>query len=80
MIERGYFEANWAIIIKPVPRAQRHAVQTCLLERGLPFVKQWLIENMRGGRNGTAKMTYFWYEDEQRLGYEVEQRVQPERI
>jgi len=41
-------------------------------------VRQWLTEYTSSGRHGTAKMTYFWYEEEQRLGNEVEQRVQPE--
>jgi hypothetical protein len=80
MVARGDLNARWSIVIKPVPRGQRHAVQNDLLERRFPFVKQWLIENTSAGRIGRTTMTYFWYEDEQKLGYEESQKVEPERI
>jgi hypothetical protein len=66
--------------LKPVPRSQRRAVQTDLLERGLPFIKKWLIENTNDEQRGRAGITLSWYEVEQRLGYEVAKKLEPKRI
>ncbi len=79
-IESGYLDEKWNIHVKPVPRSQHRAVQVDLLERGLPFVKKWLTENTNDEQRGRAGITLFWYEVEQRLGYEVETKLEPKRI
>jgi hypothetical protein len=80
MIESGYLDEKWNIHVKPVPRSQRRAIQTDLLERGLPFVKKWLTENRNDEQRGRAGITLSWYEVEQRLGYEVAKKLEPKRI
>lgn len=80
MLERRDFDSKWSIMIKPVSRGQRHAIQTHLLERRLPFARQWLIENATKRHEGRALLAYSWSEEQQVLGHEVERLLEPERI
>jgi hypothetical protein len=80
MIESGCLDEKWNIHVKPVPRSQRRSVQADLLERGIPFVRKWLTENTNDEQRGRAGISIFWYEVEQRLGYEVTTKLEPKRI
>ena len=80
MIERGYLEVKWQITVKPVPIAQRNLVRAQLLERGLPFVKQWLTENTNCGRKGRSGLIFSYYEETKMLGYEVATNLEPVRL
>jgi hypothetical protein len=42
MEEQGFYDAQWEILIHPVPRSWRAAVAGLLRERGFPGVVEWL--------------------------------------
>jgi hypothetical protein len=42
MIDRGWYNESWKLTIYPVLRELRHLANRLLLERGLPFLSQWL--------------------------------------
>ena len=80
MIERGYLEAKWQITVKPVPRRQRQLVQAQLLERGLPFMKDWLLKNVVDGRRGRSGLSFSYNEETKVLGHEIATSLEPERV
>jgi len=79
MVARGDLEAKWSIHVCPVPRSQRHAVQSKLLVSGLSTVRTWLNANtsMSRGRN---TLSLFYDEDTTTLTYEIEKNLEPERL
>ena len=80
MIERGFHEPKWQITVKPVSRGQRHLVQVQLLERGLPYLKEWLTDNTSDRRRGSSALSFSYDEETKTLGYEVATNLEPERL
>jgi hypothetical protein len=42
MMDAGWYEARWELIVYPVLKEQRRLANVVLNEDGLPFVRQWL--------------------------------------
>ncbi len=73
-------ELGWGLHICPIPRSQRHAIQTRLIEEGLPLAKKWLTDNTAGNRPGKTSISLFYDEEQGTMTHEVERSLEPERI
>jgi hypothetical protein len=49
MVETGWYDAKWSLMVYPVLRERRRLAHGLLVEHGLPIVAEWLRDSNQAG-------------------------------
>lgn len=70
---------RWEILVQPVPRVNRHAINKYILESALPQVGSWLSERTGLSRQGSDMLTFFYDEKAEKFESRPLTRLEPLR-
>jgi hypothetical protein len=70
---------RWEIIVRAVPRVNRHRINEYILETALPQVETWLSERTELSRQGNDLLTFFYDEKAEKFESKPLTRLEPLR-
>ena len=79
MIERGWHNRNWSIVITPVPSSEAKIIRDHLLP-ALPKVAEWLTRNNTLQTLGKKSVLVVWDKKKDEVYLSTETALEPERV
>jgi len=69
----------WEVVVQPVPRVNRHRINSYILESALPQVCNWLSERTGLSQQGSDMLTFFYDEKAEKFESRPLTRLEPLR-
>jgi hypothetical protein len=70
---------RWEVIVQPVPRVNRHRINTYILESALPDIGNWLSERIELSQQGSDILAFFYDEKSEEFESRRSTRLEPLR-